>query len=186
MSSDIWTNLASGLIGSVIGGVISLGTSLWSLHAQNKCRQKLDRINVKHSLSAIRSELFTVYKRYSQQMGHLLEHNSADQCPFVVFPIQEEYFPIYKNNTSVIGRIQSDKVREQVITAYILAVAMIDSVRMNNSLVEKIDNSTTQDEKQKFINDAQEYWTQLRIEHCNLKEAANLAYQGLEQEIASK
>ncbi|KXV75067.1 hypothetical protein AD953_09055 [Acetobacter malorum] len=118
-------------------------------------------------------------------MGRFLENFSTENCPFVIFPIQEDYFPVYRNNTSSVGKIKSNEIRFQVITAYTLSAAMIDSVRMNNALVEKIDQSKTQGEKAQAINEAKIYWEQLRMEHCNLREAVNLAHKGLDIEIKS-
>jgi len=196
-SGTVLINLASGLVGSIIGAGISILTTKWTIIEKNNSDQKEENKSIIHSLMCIRSELNSVYMRYYNQIGNQFENTPSQQAIAIYLPVQEEYFPVYKNNTSIIGKIENKDTIENIINCYTCAVGMIDSIRFNNSLYDNYEktsrdilNAHSQDELISLHNNRNsaqkaicDYWEQLRKHHSDLRRLASLAYAGMTAEI---
>jgi|GEM_PF-6264081 len=205
MSGDFWTTVASGsLSGSVSGflggGIFSIITTYWTLKHREKEERKVENILVSNTLISIRSELNTVFNRYQSQIGNLLENTPSANAPPIYIPISSDYFPIYRNNTNIIGKISSEQTIENLVYSYTLSSGLIDSFLFNNSLYEKFTALTAEqrrsDNQERFdklsteigaiIIEIQDYWEKIRVSHFEMKRIASLAYTGLTSEIEKR
>ncbi|WP_149026773.1 hypothetical protein [Gluconobacter albidus] len=194
---SILVNLASGLFGSGIGAGISIWTTKWSIAEKNASEQRAENEVILHTLVSVRSELDAAYQRYFSQTGKMFANTPPHKAQAVYLPVQEEYFPIYKNNTQIVGKIRNEKTIETVVSCYICAAGMIDSIRFNNSLYEKHEKisyelMTSQNpneiqklskQKEILMGEIREYWERLQIHHHELHRIASLAYTGMTEEI---
>ncbi|NVN05443.1 hypothetical protein HW509_07515 [Asaia spathodeae] len=198
MSGDFWSNTISALISGFFGGgIISLITTYWTLKQKEKEEKKLENILVLNTLISIRSELSTVFNRYQNQIGNLLENTPSRNVPPIYIPISGDYFPIYRNNTNIIGKISNEQTIENLVFSYTLSSGLIDSLLFNNSLYEKFTALTAEqrrsNDKSTFDKlsieidelkiEIQDYWDKIRISHYELKRIASLAYTGITSEI---
>jgi len=192
--SDFWSSLLSGFVG---GGLISLITTHWSNKHKDRSDQRVEDKVTLHTLISLRSELNALYNRYHSQAGNVLENTPAQDAPAIYFPVEEDYFPIYRNNTFIIGKINREQTVENVVNCYILASALFDSIRYNNGLCQKFSDleselrrCDTNGRSDKISNDISmarnaivSYWSELQKLHYELKRIASLAYTGLTEEI---
>ncbi|WP_172492382.1 hypothetical protein [Gluconobacter oxydans] len=195
--SSILINLASGLFGSLIGAGISIWTTKKTISEKNASEQRAENEIIFHTLVSVRSELNAAYQRYDSETGQVFSNTPPQQAPAIYIPIREDYFPIYRNNTKIIGKIKREQTIENIVSCYICAAGMIDSIRFNNSLYERhekisyeILTSPNQLEVQKLLKqqelimgDIRDYWGKLQKQHHNLHRIASLAYTGMTEEI---
>ena len=139
-----WDSLLSGLIGAVIGGVL---TGVFSILAVNKtekhnrdARSENDAKVLKGLLQALHDELDSIYERYQETMGAHIEA-LADGTPLLMYyPVINDFFTVYNANAFLIGRIENNDLRKSLVRTYVLAKGLVDSFRMNNELVSKFEH----------------------------------------------
>lgn len=190
-------NLASGLFGSLVGAWISVWTTKQTISEKNTSEQRAENEIIFHTLVSVRSELNAAYQRYNSNMGQIFSNTPPEQASAIYIPIREDYFPIYRNNTQIIGKIKREQTIENIVLCYICAAGMIDCITFNNSLYEKhekisykILTSQNQIEVQELLKqqelimgDIRDYWGKLQRQHHDLHHIASLAYTGMTEEI---
>lgn len=95
---------------------------------------------LKSLLQAIHDEIETVWESYQMGMGIHIEALKEGQPLLMYYPVTQDYFTVYSGNSFLIGRIDDNDLRKDIIVTYTLARALIDSYRMNNELVQKYEN----------------------------------------------
>jgi hypothetical protein len=117
------------------------------------------------------------------RMGKHVESLSAGTALLLYWPISQNYFNIYEGNSTLIGNIKNDDLRNLVILTYIQAKGLVDSFLMNNSLVQKQENynlaylQSTETISQQFWRDRAseqqrgliEYASGIKAQHYELK-----------------
>lgn len=152
--------LASSIIGALIGGGLAALAAYWSVRATQRgeavARAKSEQETVRALLCAFREELTAIFQRYNDTAAPDLEALAQNQPFLYVYPVVNDFFTIYNSNARFIGRIPDDRVRAQVVKTYVLAKGQVDSFRMNNVLVDKFErasamfNETKKPEHQAF------------------------------------
>lgn len=139
-----WDSLLSGLIGAVIGGVL---TGFFSILAVNKSEKltrdsKLgqDRKTLKGLLQALHDELESVNERYQETMGAQIEALPEGQPLLMYYPVINDFFTVYNANAHLIGTIDNNDLRKSIVRTYVQAKGLVDSFRMNNDLVAKFEH----------------------------------------------
>jgi len=137
MTAEIITSLVSAIIGGFIAGYFSLkATKQMITHENEKSHDEEERIE--HGLlQALHDEIDIIWDRYSSMMAPKPESLPDSDPLLVYFPIHQDYFPVYRGNTSLVGRIRDNDMRRAIVGVYTKAAAMIDSFKMNNKLVAK-------------------------------------------------
>lgn len=133
------TGLASATVGGFIGGYCALKATANTIkHERQKIQDQEKRIEFGF-LQAIHDEVDILWSRYTSNngIGVQLEALQPNQPMLVYFPIAQDYFPVYRGNTSLIGQIRDNELRRLIVAVYTKAAGMIDNVRMNNELVGK-------------------------------------------------
>jgi hypothetical protein len=137
------TNLASGLIGALIGGFISYRGALAGARRAAKTAfdvqekefahrdeaAKLDEQNlIRGVVQAISEEIEALWRRYSAEIGpHLGDPTLLVARPF---SINQSYFVIFDANGALVGRIPGDtSLRSKILDFYIGAKGMVDSLQ---------------------------------------------------------
>jgi len=137
-------SLLSGLIGAVIGGLL---TGAFSIFAVNKSenfardsKTKQDKRTLKGLLQALHDELESVNDRYQETMGAQIESLPDGQPLLVYYPVINDFFTVYNANAHLIGTIENNDLRKSIVRTYVLAKGLVDSFRMNNDLVAKYEH----------------------------------------------
>lgn len=137
-------SLMSGLIGAVIGGVL---TGVFSIIAVNKTEQhnrdsqaESDAKVLKGLLQALHDELESIFERYQETMGAQIESLQEGQPMLTYYPVINDFFTVYNANAFLIGRIENNDLRKSLVRTYVLAKGLVDSYRMNNELLSKFEH----------------------------------------------
>jgi hypothetical protein len=149
-SRTIWIagmGIGSAILGALIGGWF---TGKYSLKAIDESHQKeliridlSQKMRVKGFLQAIYSEIDTVWKLYEKSIGGFERVDSlvAGKPILMIIPLtHESYFNIYDAHTSILGQIKDDILRDAIVKCYGQGRGLIDTIKMNNSLIEKYQN----------------------------------------------
>lgn len=138
-----WDSLLSGLIGAVVGGVL---TGVFSILAVNKSEKfardvktEQDKKTLKGLLQALHDELESVNERYQETMGAQIEALPDGQPLLMYYPVINDFFTVYNANAHLIGTIENNDLRKSIVRTYVLAKGLVDSFRMNNELVAKFE-----------------------------------------------
>lgn len=116
-----------GFVGVIIGAVLTGGVSIY-LDYRNEERE------TKATIKALKSELQALKIIFINEFGSKI---SQDEKPlFYSYPLETDYFIIYHSNTSKIGKINNDTLRENIIFIYSTAKFFLDCIRTNNAILE--------------------------------------------------
>ena len=116
-------NLCSGLLGSIIGILASIGLFI----IKEQC-------DANACINAIKAELKTL-KRILYDTFE--PHITNDDTPlWFTYPLDTDYFTIYNNNSINIGRIKNKEEREVIISIYTLTKYFLDCLRTNNECIQ--------------------------------------------------
>lgn len=138
------SNIVSGLIGlggACIGGLITILVARQSFQYQKQQVDDNEKKLIQSLLQAIHDEIETVHDRYQETMGVKLENLQDGAGLTFYYPLLSDYFSVYNGNTFLIGRIDNNDLRKQIIKTYTLLKGMVDSFRLNNDLVHKYEYS---------------------------------------------
>lgn len=127
------------VIGGLIAGFFSLFATKIAFNNQKNQSEKNEKIIINSLLQAIHDELETVYERYQETMGARLESLRENEPLNFYYPLVSDFFSVYNGNTFLIGRINNNDLRKQIIKTYTLSKGMVDSFRLNNDLVHKFE-----------------------------------------------
>ncbi|MFH2144590.1 MAG: hypothetical protein ABII75_00985 [Candidatus Omnitrophota bacterium] len=124
-------------LGAFIGSCITLIATIISHHLQCSAQQQREKKEIEGFLQAIHDEIETLWKVYMEGMGNLLEATPINSPLPYYYPLTQEYFTIYVNNTSFVSKIEDIVLRKNIVETYVQAKGVIDSYKMNHELVYK-------------------------------------------------
>lgn len=169
--------LFAAFLGAIVGGFFTVRAARESFAESRLQAKAAEDLLVKSLKQAIHDEITALWEIYNVQLGPQLE-NLHDGYPFLyIFPVSQDYCPVYKGNTANIGRIQDPALRKAIVSTYTFVFGMIDSIRLNNDLVNKFtgfqksDNCTPEEQRLKQIAEHQckSYGPLLKVAHLKLK-----------------
>lgn len=180
MSIDL-SELFSGLIGSVVGGLFALAGTWWGGGIQRrqtrKAAEEAERQLITGCLGAIEAELRVNFERYSLRLRPALAEVPDGGFFNLVWPISHDYFTVYQANAPYIGRIQDAELRTLIVRTYTLTKGMLDSLQMNSEMARRleqyqVDPNLTQEERgaksQAIYGGLVEYATALKTSDAEL------------------
>jgi len=138
-STFIWNSdaLLSSMVGALIGGSMALAGVYISHQLSKRDAAEKEAMHSTGVLQAIHDEMGTLWETYLLTAGNTLE-SLQENMPFHMYwPVNQDYFTIYKTNALFIGKIKNHDLRKQIISTYIEAKSLIDSFTLNNTLVQK-------------------------------------------------
>lgn len=127
----MWNNLISGLLGAVIAVVITY----W---LQEYAQRKAYKRNVNAFLLAIKTEITILQERFNDNYELI---KKKDGSIMFYFYIEQNYFLVLDGQSSLLGEILDEDLREIIIKTYIHIKSLIDSFRTNNLNIEKFENN---------------------------------------------
>ncbi|MDD3597178.1 hypothetical protein [Sulfuricurvum sp.] len=130
-----------GIIGAIIGGGFTLIGTYYTFKNQREQASENEKKIMQSLLQAIHDELETINERYQETVGSRIESLEEGKGLTFYYPLVSDYFSVYNGNTFLIGRIENNDLRKQIIKTYTLLKGMVDSFRLNNDLVQKFEHS---------------------------------------------
>lgn len=130
--------IAAGTFGAIVGasisGYIALKNGLMQFRRSVADREKLDRGNEIAMLQVLDGDLRALSELHSQAAGMIASLKDGDFLASVV-PVTLNYFSVFENNVTQLGRITNPELRTRIIFVYQKAKSLIDSLRRNNELL---------------------------------------------------
>lgn len=135
----ITSTIVAAIVGGFIAGICSLKATKLAHKHQIEISDR-NETNLEISLlQAIHDELETVYNRYYETMGKEIEALAKNQPLNFYYPLVSDFFSVYHGNSFLIGRIKDPKIRKAIIKTYTVAKGLVDSFRLNNDIVQKLE-----------------------------------------------
>ncbi|MCF6766526.1 hypothetical protein L3V82_12180 [Thiotrichales bacterium 19S3-7] len=130
-----WYNFLIPLIGALVGGLFTLVSASYSFYKLRSHSLDIEKRQVENFVKSIRVELNVLFDQYMGSMGTAVENLQQDQKLDLYYPLTQDYFIVYHNNSRLIGSIEDSYVRNQIIRIYTVAKGLVDSFRMNNEIL---------------------------------------------------
>ncbi len=169
----------SEFLSALLGGTCTLiGVYIAHKLSENKRRKEQADI-IQGVLQGLHDEIETLWDIYTDRVGKIIETLQDGQGLEGYWFVTQDYFTVYSSNSHLIGQISDVDLRKEIISTYTIAKSLIDTFRMNNELVNRLEQSAilaneTNDEghKQEVIMRRQQlvnYAVGLKKIHADLK-----------------
>ncbi len=183
MINEMFVPFLAALLGAIIGGVFTL----WGVRKAydfDLLKQKIyDQNEVNNFEQMIRTEIETLWSSYQEGIGASLEA-LPNNTPFeLIYPVSQNYFSVYDNNTVLLGKISDNDKRKLIVTIYVQAKGLLDSYRMNNESLYKLEQTIffNQQNNNSFFRQLQNSQIEgLKLYADNLKASHNKLKQNIE------
>ena len=139
LSNGSAINFFSALLGAIVGGVATYIATMHGVKSAHKMDLQKEQQSLETSLQSFYLsalvEINTLWSIYSNAIGGDIE-NLDEGEPFLKFyPITQDYFSTYKANTSLIGRIPDNDIRNLLVKSYAEFQSFSETLNLNNRLV---------------------------------------------------
>ena len=190
LENDVLSTFFAALIGSFMGGLYTL-EGVRESHRLEIIRNQSEEENlIANFLQMIHTEINVLWDQYNEKMGKTLETLPNNSPLQLYYPISQDYFSVYNNNTMILGKIENERLRTLITTIYSMAKGLVDGFKMNNELLNKFEqtivfnqqtnNSFMQRMQQEQLNNLAQYATHLKESHKELDQqikSFNIQYQ---------
>lgn len=183
--SDFW----SGALIAIIGSVVGFGISYWRQKADKNSDEKKQ---TESFLNAIKSEISSIWSRYYATIGESIENLKENEGFGSYYPIFDNYFIVYDNNTNLIGNLDKE-LSEILVKTYTIAKGLKDSFLCNNKLLNELNRyyDFAQETKiehysiqhQTHFTIWQDYGKVVQEMHFKLKESKDILIEKINKEL---
>ncbi len=127
-------NLATGLIGALIGGAFTLYATVKTLREEERKEDRQEQKEVQNLLYALGVELNALWGFHMQRVGHLVESLTDGQALEFYYPLTQNYFTVYDANATMLGKIADASLRSAIVITYNKCKKVVDGFKYNNQL----------------------------------------------------
>jgi hypothetical protein len=127
--------------GGIAGGFFAVAAVLVQNWVNRIEQRRAERRILIAVLQAIQDEIESLWDRYMQTAGGIISNLVANTAFTVYYPVGFDYFTIFSGNAFLIGRIENTELRKLIVQTYTHARGLIDSYRMNNVMLEKLERA---------------------------------------------
>lgn len=135
-----WSELLSGLVGSLIGGGLAIVGAVWGVHlqqdAQAKLAEKAAAAEIAGYLGALHAELTVLWTSFRTRVEPILNALPDGQVFDFKWPARHDYFTVYNTNAHLLGRVPSADLRTLIVTTYTATKGMLESLGYNGEAVQ--------------------------------------------------
>ena len=132
---------ATGVVGAVVGGVMSRRASLEAAEAAHqhalKLEKKKEEAQIRGLLRSISCELRILGEVYGMNAGRSIEALKDDEPLMMMFSLTERYFIVYPSNTALTGQIPDAELVKLIIETYNKGNVLIELWRINNEYIRR-------------------------------------------------
>lgn len=183
-------DLFSGALIAIIGAVAGFGISYWRQRIDKK---KDEEKQIESFLNAIKSEISILWGHYYEVVGKSIEEELKENDGFgAYYPIFDNYFVVYDNNTNLIGNLDQD-LSAILVRTYIAAKGLKDSFIFNNQLLNEMKRYHDLAQESKLIHYSTQYqiyfetWksygSDIREMHFKLKEYKEILINNINKKL---
>lgn len=133
--------LISTAVGAFIGSSLTLIATLISHHLQVSEKKKTEESIIHGFLQGIHDEIETLWDLYLHGVGNKLESLEDGKGLEYYYPVTQEYFTFYMANAYLVGKVKDHDLRKNIVSVYAKAKGLLDSYRMNNETLNKLEHA---------------------------------------------
>ncbi|APL45968.1 hypothetical protein QU507_002014 [Escherichia coli] len=131
------SELISGLVGALIGGLFTLWGTLIDGRRQDRASVNEAKDKQKSVLIGIKAEVETLLELYKARIYDSLENYEGGKPFESIFPLTQNYFSFYESNSFALTSVNEETMKAIVI-CYGSARSLVDTFRMNNQVLEDL------------------------------------------------
>lgn len=139
-----WSDLWQSLIGALVGGFFALLAVMVAAHFSKKQAREDRRAVVVGGVRALWQEMTVNFNRYEQILGPVIRGIGPDEVLTVNWPVHSDYFSVYAANAGLLGELEDDALAGEIIEIVAAAKGMIDSLRLNVTMIEELNEIQNQ------------------------------------------
>ncbi len=169
----------SEFLAALLGGACTLIGVVFAHKLTERKRRDEHSLLIQGVLQGLHDEIETLWEIYTERVGKIVETLQDGQGFEAYWAVTQDYFTVYTSNAHLIGQITDVDLRKQIISTYALAKSLVDTFRMNNELVNRLEQAVllanethSEKHKQEVIMRQQQvahYATSLKQIHADLK-----------------
>lgn len=134
---EAFMTIIAAILGAVVAGVFTMFGVTRAARAARIAERDRDRQEIANVRKALLAELLSMKDRYMDGIGNHLEEHPEGAAFDCIYPAYQRYFVIFEENARFIGKIPDDRERDLIVNGYTTAKGLLDSYKLNNSMVEK-------------------------------------------------
>ncbi len=138
MDTTLWSGLM-GFIGALMGGAATYFVGIKAASSQKERDRHAEAAEVRATLRAIRDEIKVLSEVHLAAGGGMISAAPDDSPIAILYPISNHYFTAFEANAAKIGKVEDEELRTLVVTAYIHFKSLVDSVGLNNHLIQRLE-----------------------------------------------
>jgi hypothetical protein len=188
------------IIASIIGGLIGGGLTLlgvrYSHNLDLKKQKAFDEQTLQNLYKALLLEFTEIWKAYNGLgAGANIERLKDGEAFIDDFGAMRDHFTVYRSNSTLIGRIPDEQLREFIVKSYIGAQVLIDAYVFYKELLTNFKRSAyiaqkTQNQSDIFTADTEmkflkTYTKSLKSYHELVKSQVSVSIKLLEEKISN-
>lgn len=127
--------------GALIALGIAIGVPWWQKHQAIAQAKAAELEQVRYVLRNLLDEMLVISAGFAETSGKKLNETQLGHPFNFLIPIMDRPFPVFDASAPKLGSIPNDKLRRLIITAYGRANGFVSSVRLNNALVDRLDQA---------------------------------------------
>lgn len=153
--------LVASVIGALIGGGMALLGVIFNHRLDLRRRKLSEELDLQNLYRAIHTEFSEIWKAYNDfGAGANIEHLKDGDALKYDFGAMRDHFMVYRSNSTLIGRIPDEQLREFIVKSYIGAQVLIDAYNDYKEILKNFKRSAylagkTQNESDKLIADTE-------------------------------
>lgn len=128
-----------------VGSLVAIGVAIWVSYWQHERQQLRDRERedeeVSNMLFSLRDEIEVLWQITEQKVGIALCKSPPGTAFLYKWPVPDSPFVVYDGYKDRIGKVRDHELRKLIVVTYARAMALLQSFKMNNVLVEDYDSA---------------------------------------------
>ena len=139
---DYVATLLAVLVGGLIAGFFSMWATKQAHDHALKRQARQEESAVKALLQALHDEIETLWDRYMNGVGVLLEALKDGQAFHYYYVAHQDYFTVYRENSTLLGKIKDADLRKALVKTYTQAKGLLDSYALHNHFLQEFERWT--------------------------------------------
>jgi len=132
----------SEFLSGLVGGICVL-IGVYVTHKLSESKRHNEQADIiKGVLQGLHDEIETLWEIYTERVGKIVETLQDGQGFEGYWVVSQDYFTVYSSNAHLIGQITDVDLRKEIISTYTIAKSLLDTFRMNNELVSRLEQSS--------------------------------------------
>lgn len=125
------------MFGALVGGASSLAGAWLQSHQSARQQRRAGAEEIEGLLGAIHAELTVLIARYRTRVAPMIRKIQPGEYVNIVWPTQQYYFTVYNANAGLLGRITDATLRNMIVSTYISAKGLLDTLTCNSASIEE-------------------------------------------------